>query len=236
MVLVGSCVSNKHVLVSAALVGIGTSMLAAMLVSFAGPSGEETYQKFLQMGVTDFYPNRNMVPNESWVDWLEGAQRTCILLGQAHGEWIRDDRFEPALVSRLIAGVQVQIFFLRPTTSEADVRQREDQQKLDTKKRIRDSMRALWEIRSRLNDAAKDRLTIYTYDATPSLGVTWVDDWMLVTHYLAGFNNLTAPALRVESSPKPRSPYAVYAKNVDRIREKFSEIVTEENVSDYTDG
>lgn len=216
--------------------GIGTSMLAAILVSFAGPNGEETYQKFLQMGVTDFYPNRNMVPNESWVDWLECAQRSCILLGQAHGEWIRDDRFEPALVSRLTAGVRVQIFFLDPTKPEATVRQREDQQKLDTKKRIEDSIRALWEIRGRLNEAEKERLTVFTYHATPSLGVTWIDDWMLVTHYLAGFNNLTAPALRVESNPNPRSPYAVYAKNVDRIREKFSEIVTEANVTDYTNG
>jgi hypothetical protein len=56
---------------------------------------------------------------------------------------------------------------------------------------------------------------------------------MLVTHYLAGFNNLTAPALRVESSPTPRSPYAVYAKNVDRIREKFSAEVTDDNVDQY---
>ena len=223
-----------HTLLGSALVGIGASMLAAMLVSFAGPDGEETYRKFLQMGVTDFYANRNMVPNESWVDWLEGAQRSCILLGQAHGEWIRDDRFEPALVSRLIAGVQVQIFFLDPTTTAADVRQKEDQQKLATTKRIRDSIRELWAIRSRLNDTARDHLTVYTYHATPSLGVTWIDDWMLVTHYLAGFNNLTAPALRVESSPKPRSPYAVYAKNVDRIREKFSEIVTDDNVDKYT--
>jgi hypothetical protein len=225
-----------HILWGSALVGIGASMLAAMLVSFAGPDGEETYRKFLQLGVTDFYPNRNMVPNESWVDWLEGAQRRCVLLGQAHGEWIRDDRFEPALVGRLISGVQVEIFFLDPTTEAAEVRQKEDYQKLKTQTRIRDSIKALWEIRSRLDNAAKERLCIFTYAATPSLGVTWIDDWMLVTHYLAGFNNLTAPALRVESSPKPRSPYAVYAKNVDRIREKFSERVTDENVGKYTDG
>jgi len=223
-----------HTLWGSALVGIGASMLAAMLVSFAGPDGEETYQKFLQMGVTDFYPNRNMVPTESWVDWLEGAQRNCVLLGQAHSEWIRDDRFEPALLSRLIAGVQVQIFFLDPTKEPADVRQKEDQQKLDTKKRIKGSIRALWDIRSRLPEAARDRLAIYTYDATPSLGVTWVDDWMLVTHYLAGFNNLTSPALRVESSPKARSPYAVYAKNVDRIREKFSMLVDQDYIDRTT--
>jgi len=211
-------------------------MLAAMLVSFAGPSGEETYQKFLQLGVTDFYANRNMVPSESWVDWLEGAQRTCILLGQAHGEWIRDDRFEPALVSRLIAGVKVEIFFLDPNSSEANVREKEDRQKQRTKERIRDSIRELWKIRSRLNETATSRLTIYAYEATPSLGVTWIDDWMLVTHYLAGFSNLTAPALRVESSPKPRSPYAVYARNVDQIRDNFSTEVSNENLGKYTDG
>ncbi len=233
-VFAGSWLSNKQALISAALVGIGTSMLASMLVSFAGPNGEETYQKFLQMGVRDFYPNRNMVPNESWVDWLAGAQRTCILLGQAHGEWIRDDRFEPALISRLSEGIQIQIFFLDPTKSEADVREREDLQKLETRRRTKNSIRALWAIRDRLNDAEKKRLTIYTYDATPTVGVTWIDDWMLVTHYLAGFNNLTSPALRVEPSSDPKCPYDVYAKNVSQIRERFSKEVTEENVRSYT--
>jgi hypothetical protein len=235
LVFVGFCLSDEYALLSAASVGIGTSMLAAMLVSFAGPNGEETYRKFLQMGVTDFYPNRSMVPNENWVNWLEGAQRSCILLGQAHGEWIRDDRFEPAFVGRLIAGIRIEIFFLNPNTSEADVREKEDRQKQRTKARIKDSIRELWKIRSRLNETAKSRLKIYTYDATPSLGVTWIDDWMLVTHYLAGFSNLTAPALRVESSPNPRSPYAVYARNVDQIRDHFSMEVSDDNISKYTD-
>lgn len=207
-----------------------------MLVSFAGPDAGETYQKFLQMGVTDFYANRNMVPNEWWVDALDSAQRTCILLGQAHGEWVRDDRFESALIGRLNAGIRVEIFFLDPTTAEAAVREREDRhQKLDTKRRIKSSIRALWAIRDRLNPAAKERLTIYTYDATPTVGVTWIDDWMLVTHYLAGFNNLTAPALRVKLSSDPRCPYAVYSRNVDQIRDKFSTEVTEDNVSKYID-
>ena len=207
-----------------------------MLVSLAGPDAGEAYQKLLQMGVTDFYPNRNMVPNEWWVDSLESAQRTCILLGQAHGEWIRDDRFESALAGRLSAGIRVEIFFLDQPRPEADVREREDRQKLDTKRRIKNSIEALWAIRARLNPAARERLTIYTYDATPTAGVTWIDDWMLVTHYLAGFNNLTAPALRVKLSADPRCPYAVYSKNVDQIREKFSTEVTEENVSTYIDG
>lgn len=231
--LIGQLLSPAHSFWGPALVGISSSMIAAMLVSLAGPDGQETYQKFLQMGVKDFYANRNMVPGEAWVDWLESAQRSCILLGVAHGEWLRDDRFEPALINRLIEGVQVQIFFLDPTSAAADVREKEDQQRRDTKSRIKDSIRALWLIRSRLTDArTMGRLTIYTYDATPSLGVTWIDDWMLVTHYLAGFNNLTSPALRVESNSKPRSPFAVYSRNVLRIREISTE-VTDGNVDKY---
>lgn len=210
-------------------------MLAAMLVSFFGPAGEDTYHKFLQMGVTDFYPSRNKVPTECWVDWLEGAQRQCTLLGQAHSEWIRDDRFEPALLSRLTAGVQVHILFLNPKARTADEREREDQQKVRTRDRIKNAIRDLWAIRSRIGSPARERLFIYTYDATPSLGVTWVDDWMLVTHYLAGFNNLTSPALRVESNSKARSPYAVYAMNVTRIREKFSTLIDDKNIGEYVD-
>jgi hypothetical protein len=233
--LVGWCLSPTHPTVGSALVGIGTSMLATMLVSFAGPDGDETYRNFLGLGVRGFYASRNKVANDLWVEWLEGAQRHCILFGIANGEWTRDEGFEPALASRLIAKVQIQVFFLDPNSPEADVREKEDQQKLELRGRIRASIRKLWEMRSRLNDDAKGRLSVYTYRATPSLGVTWIDDWMLVTHYLAGSNNLTSPALRVESIPKKGSPYAVYRKNVEEIREKFSTEVTDDNVKTYTD-
>jgi Domain of unknown function (DUF5919) len=237
LVLVGSFLSILYPLFATALVGIGSSMIATMLVSFAGPDAGETYQKIIRMGVTEFYPNRKMVPNEWWVNSLESAQRTCILLGQAHGEWIRDDRFESALIGRLSAGIRIEIFFLDPTTSEASLREREDRhQRLETKSRIRNSIAALWAIRGKLNAAAKERLTVYTYDATPTVGVTWIGDWMLVTHYLAGFNNLTSPALRVRSNSDPRCPYDVYAKNVSQIREKFSTEVTENNIGKYING
>jgi hypothetical protein len=234
LLLAGACISSEHKRLGPALVGIGTSMLATMLVSFAGPDGDETYRAFLQLGVREFYANRSKVPNDSWVDWLESAQRTCLLLGQAHGEWIRDDRFESALVGRLVAGIQIQILFLDPTTEAAETREKEDRQNKELKARIKESIGKLWKIRERLPEAARARLSVYAYTATPSLGVTWIDDWMLVTHYLAGFNNLTSPALKVESSPNPTSPYAIYAKNVDRIRDFHSEMVTQENIDNFT--
>jgi len=48
---------------SAILMGIGGSVLATVLVTFAGPAGDEVYQTFLRLGVTEFYPDRNWYEN-----------------------------------------------------------------------------------------------------------------------------------------------------------------------------
>ena len=215
--------------------GVGGSILATVIVTWAGPAGEEIYQRFLCLGVTEFYSNRSNVPPEQWVDWLGKAKDRCVLLGQAHGEWCDDARFRPTLIERLMAGVQVKIFFLDPHGAGAALRDKEDSLgQRDIKRRIRGSIRTVWDIAQNLEGSVRSRLTIYVYDATPSLGVTWIDGWMLVTHYLAGFLNLTSPALRVEARPDSRCLYAVYEENVRKLEDpKFAIRVTEQNISYY---
>jgi hypothetical protein len=216
--------------------GIGASVLATAIVSFAGPSGEEAYQRFLSLGVTNFYSSRNQVPNGDWVRRLCDAKHRCILLGQAHGNWLEDPGFQPALVDRLRNGVHVEMFFLDPGGKAVQLRQQEDSIGIrDTKTRIRKSLRAIWKIRSELEPTLKEQLRIYVYDATPSLGVTWIDSVMLVTHYLAGSSNLTSPALVVEPRPVSDTPYATYDQNVSRIRaSSFTHEVTADNIGGYT--
>jgi hypothetical protein len=217
------------------LAGIGGSILATVIVTWAGPAGEVVYQSFLRLGVAKFWSDRSLVPKDQWVMWLKSTPIRCILLGQAHGEWCLDTGFEPALVERLRMGRTVEIFFLNPKGAGVELRQKEDRSGLmNTKARIRGSLRAVWDISQGLEEEVRTRLTIYVYDATPSLGVTWIDDWMLVTHYLAGSVNLTSPALLVKSQPDSKSLYAVYEGNVNRIKEKFSERVTQDNIDYYT--
>jgi hypothetical protein len=214
--------------------GVGGSILATVIVTWAGPAGEEVYQSFLRLGVTRFWSDRSLVDDDQWVKWLKGTQMRCTLFGQAHGEWFRDITFEPALVERLTAGKNVEIFFLDPTGAGAALRQQEDSLGLrNTLGRIRASIKAAWDISERLDRKARDRFTIYVYDSTPSLGVTWIDDWMVVTHYLAGSINRTSPALRVEAQPDQRCLYAVYEQNVNHIRAK-SIVVTKNNLHKYT--
>jgi hypothetical protein len=168
------------------------------------------------------------------VNWLTQAKRRCILLGQAHGEWCYDPGFQPALVDRLTNRVQIEMFFLKPEGLAAQLRQTEDSiGNRNTKQRIQGSLREVWRIRSSLEPSVRGYLTLYVYDATPSLGLTWIDDFMVVTHYLASRTNRTSPCLVVESGPGSDTLYAVYAENVDRIRADFSKEITNDNIETF---
>jgi len=221
------------------LIGIGSSAVAAALVAYFSPLNEEIYEKFLSLGIQDVYSSRSRVPNARWVEWLSQATRNCTLLGIAHGNWCRDPDFPSALENRLRNKVQVKIFFLDPTSPVAEARAREDKPR-DTIRTIRESIKFVWDLRNRIGETEPDligRLRLYVYDATPSSGVTWIDEFMLVTHYLGAFANLTSPAfliqpVRVDSGS--RDLFSVYAENVRNIEEQRSTEITEGNVEEYT--
>jgi hypothetical protein len=82
----------------------------------------------------------------------------------------------------------------------------------------------------------KARFKMYVYNATPSLGLTWTDDLMVATHYLAAFKNLTSPALFLEPARFPHRAsnlYKVYAENVKMLEENLSTHLSEENITQY---
>ena len=109
------------------LVGIGTSLIAAGLVTFLSPGSDDVYQQFLQLGIGQTWPSRREVPPRNWCNWLANATKHCTLLGVAHGEWRRDGDFEPALRRCLGKGVEVNILFLDPRSQMATERAREEQ-------------------------------------------------------------------------------------------------------------
>lgn len=199
-----------------------------------GPDGDKVYQAFLRLGVTEFYSSRKRVPDDHWVSWLRQAQQRFIQLGQANGNWCKDREFHAALLERVKAGVDVEIFFLDPTGPAAGVRSNEDRQNITPLlPRIRASIRDVWSIRQELSHELRNRLKLYVYNATPSLGLTWIDNTMVVTHYLAGLINLTSPALRVEYRPGYDTLHAVYEENVEEIRKHFSTPITVDNIAQY---
>jgi hypothetical protein len=215
------------------LVGIGTSVIAAALVTLLSPTSDEMYQQFLALGIRDIWPSRRDVPPANWCEWLGQTKKNCTLLGVAHGEWRNDERFEPALRACLIRDdVHVRILFLNPNSTLAQARAGEEQR--DTPTTIRDSIRIMSEMRLRLAEPLRGRLHLYVYDSTPSSGATWVDDFMIVTHYLAGYPNRTSPAFRVVDVGQD-SLFGVFGMNIRRILDRASTVeITEANIAEYT--
>jgi hypothetical protein len=220
------------------LIGIGASVIAAALVAGLSPFSEAAYRRFISLGIDEVWPSRQAIDRKKWVDWVSGAKYECILLGIAHGEWCKDLRFPGTLRDRLENGVRVKMLFLDPRSPAAELRaQEEDRQKkrdMETRQAIRASIKFMWDFRQELG-ASRNRLRLYVCNATPSCGLTLVDDFMIVTHYLAGLPNRTSPALLVGPSRigMEKSLYDIYLENMNNV-EAISEEIDDRNIRSLT--
>jgi len=241
---------------STILISVGSSIAAAAVVMAIYPASEELYErllawlelnkKFLSLGIKHVYPSRDKVPKEEWVKRLRQAERSCTLLGIAHGGWCEDTNFESAVIDRLERGVEIQILFLDPTSDAAKVRALEEQQSVyrprDTRVAIRKSIAEIWKLRKKLETERpklKDKLRVYVYSATPSSGLLLLDNFMAVAHYLAGYPNLTSPTLFVERTvfrDEASELFGMYAENVERIKRLGSTVqLTDQNIEKYVE-
>jgi len=218
-------------------IGIGSSLIAATIVAYLSPFSEFAFRRFISLGIDNVWPSRETVPPRQWVEWIRQAKNRCILLGVAHGNWCKDDGFEPALRERLKKKVWVKILFLNPNGSAVLLRAREEargKHHRTTQDVIRDSIKSVWEIHKSLEPSMKEHLRLYVYDATPSCGVTWVDDQMVVTHYLAGSVDLTSPAVLLKPAKIGTGGlFDAYAKNVDIIETIWSTELNERNIDQF---
>lgn len=222
------------------LISVGTSLIAAAVVTYLSPISREVYQKFVGLGISDVFPSRDDIPKRHWCGWIRQAKHRCVLLGIANNNWCGDGDFEPSLLKAVRSGVEMKILFLSPLGNAVKTRANEDNRR-DLAPVIRSSIRFVWEhIRSKLDKEpdAQNLLQVYVYDATPSSGMTWIDDrFMVVTHYLAGFANVTSPALivkPVQDDPDARDLYRTYEENAEEIlKSKHCILLTPDNIHDY---
>jgi hypothetical protein len=171
-------------------VGVGSSILAAAIVALLSPVNEAGFRKFISLGLDDAWSSRRAIDNQEWVDWVRVARLQCVLLGISHGNWCTDKGFPNAIRDRVEQGVEFRILFLNPNTEFARLRANEEKGKRDdTIDVIRHSIKTVWDIREKLVAGLQPRLQVRVYEGTPSCGLTWIDDFMIVTHYLARVPN-----------------------------------------------
>lgn len=242
LILVGGiCVLLGCPYRAAVFSGIGGSLTAAAVVSglsvMNSAAADESFSEFCALGIKRSYFYRTRIDDDQWCKWLREAKVHCTLLGIAHHKWCGDGNFPNALRDSLNRGVQVKFLFLDPGSEAAKLRAREDVRAArNTIQEIQDSIRFIWNLREQLAPDAKERLKLYVYNATPSSGTQWFDNFMVVTHYLAGFPNVTSPALLVEpvkTEVGERNLYDIYIENLTKVQESFSVPINEDWIRDH---
>jgi hypothetical protein len=233
----GICVLMGWPYRAAVLSGIGGSLAAAALVSAMNPLNDQSFHEFRELGIKRSFFNRAKIEDDQWCKWLRKSRLHCTLLGIAHHKWCEDPSFPEALSDSLRRGVKVTFLFLNPDSDIAKQRAKEDTRaSRNTVQAILDSIKFIWRLRQQLEPSARENLKLYVYQSTPSSGTSWFDNFMIVTHYLAGFANVTSPALLVEpvkTEDGARNLYDIYMENLNKIREQFSAEIDEQWINGH---
>ncbi len=182
---------------------IASSLIAAVIVAAFALEREAFAQALLDLGVERVFRDRKREFEDSfWTDLVLGSRSHYRVLGTAnHGYWhdeqARQDTTRTLTDAIVKRSVDVEFLFLRPDGDLCARRGREEQR--DTERDTLVSIDRFWTLREGLPETHRQRLVLREYDLTPSCGITWVDDTLLVTHYLAGRNNLGSPGLLLRS-------------------------------------
>lgn len=220
------------------LVSIGTSLIAAALVTYLNPSNRELFQKLLRLGIRDVYPARRDFDPREWVKKMKSATAQCTVLGISNSKWCDDPDFRAAVMDLVSRDVTVKFFFLNPESEVAKQRTKEEQLEISrpTDQVIRKSIKLMWDLKDSIQENLRENFRLYVYTATPSFGATCVDTEMIASHYLAGLPNVTSPCMLirpVSSSEASEDLYVVYDRNLRNIEKHHSEEITQENVKKY---
>lgn len=187
----------------AVAVSIGTSLIASVIVAAYALEREAFAQALMDLGVDRLFRDRKReFDDDFWSSLVSGAHTHFRVLGAAnHGYW-HDEQARQDTVATLTdaivkRSVDVEFLFLKP---DGDLcRRRATEEQRDT---VRDTLMSIdrfWIFRESLDQKHQHRLVLREYDVTPSCGITWADETLLVTHYLAGRNNLGSPGLLLRS-------------------------------------
>jgi hypothetical protein len=187
------------------MMGIATSVLAAVALAYTALQQEDFAQRILDLGVQRIFDDRKMdLKDELWTELLESADRHFRVLGMANHGYMSSEnaKIETELaVKRALARkkTEVEFLWLNPEHQLAELREIEEG-KRGLRRDTCNSILFLWELREQLSEDQRHRFSLREYETVPTCGLTWADDYLVVTHYIAGSLNLRAPGIILRSS------------------------------------
>jgi len=235
--------------------GLSASILASLTVAAIALERNEFADGLYGLGIEQIFKNRKQdLPDELWTGLLRGARRHFRVLGMASHGYLNSD---PAREETRLAldtalrrkDVVVEILWLDPTHELADLREREENSR-GLRRDTCDSIAFFWGLRANMPADRANRLRLREYRSIPTCGITWADDYLIVTHYLSGELNLTAPGLMLQANPgiirrlvaragsseaEPPGLSSAYIRNYREVAsDQWSQPITSERISELS--
>lgn len=242
----------------AATGGVGASLIAtsaaACWLLIRKELVEELYQnlhnEFTVRGVTSVFTNReNEIAEGRWSELIRSTKKggKCNILGIALGKWSTDSRTWDAIRECVAKEAEVTVLFLNPISFAATKRASEDRWR-NTQQSIVHAMENFWRFRESLPDEHKERLSLMTYDTTPSCSIAWANGTMIVSHYIVAKDNRYSPGWelhdvsmsknilrrlsRLPTGGGKQSLFDIYKENFEIIK-RDSVRISETSINDY---
>ncbi len=182
----------------AVLAGVGTGLVSAAAYAKITGLRSELADRLINQGIDDVFENRSRdFSDDDWSQLLQSARTHYRVLGTANHGYLRNqptaDQTEEDLRGAAQRGVSIQVLWLDPRSTQAAIRDSQEQR--DT---IADTARSIvWfcGVRERMPSSVRGKLEFLLYDDIPSCGITWADEQLVVSHYLAASLNLDSPGL-----------------------------------------
>jgi hypothetical protein len=194
------------------------------------------------LGVRRLFLDRNQeMSNEHWSALMRSATQHYRVIGVANHGYVRPGNVaasKEAFRTILERKVPVEIIWLNPASDL--MRRREAEEQRTTGRDAIDAILWFWDFRANLKPALQKRLTLMCYDALPTCGITWVDDFFIVTHYLAYENDKTCPGLFLTLDSGARRALRTLAIDdfpqiAERYKTTYSEIAAKAKKIDEQD-
>lgn len=180
------------------LLGVGSSLIASATFVFITASREGPAEILIDQGIDRIFDNRQQAFDDGDWESLIGAAKTWYrVVGVANHGYVRTSTApitERAFRAALGRGVRVEILWLDPTKDIAKLREVEEGNRGTRSDAIR-SIRWFHKFKEGLPPELAERISLRYYSALPTNGLTWVDDAMIITHYLPDEQNRTCPGL-----------------------------------------
>lgn len=224
-------------------VGAGASVVASAIVLIIFFNRDSLAHRVMQYGVVKLFHDRHVeLPKEFWSELLNGARHYVRILGVANhgylnmaGGALKEEERNALSAVLQRERVIVTILWLDPRSGIAE--QRDEEEERGTRLDTIESIAAFSQFRGSLPENIRGRMELKVYTATPTFGITWVDNSMVVTNYLPETPNQHSPGLvltysRIEKALKMierdfAAMYEVYSANFKAIDEVSTPVTPE---------